>query len=302
MSVEGRIFIVTGAGRGLGRAHALALAAAGAKVVVNDLGVSREGAPTDEDPGRQVVEEIRAAGGVAVANRDDITTWEGGGAVVSQAVATWGRLDGVVNNAGFLRDRMFVNASLDEWQATMRIHLDGHFCVTRHATDHWRARIKSGESAASVDARVINTTSGAGLFGSVGQAAYSTAKAGLIGLTLVQATELARYGVTANAIAPAARTRMTEAAFAAAMKKPESGFDAMAPEHVSPLVVLLAGTSGRDITGHVFEIQGGRVAVAEGWHSGPEHASEGPWLPGELEAGVRAALTRLRRPTPVYGA
>lgn len=302
MSCAGRVVVITGAGRGLGRSHALALAAAGAKVIVNDLGVSREGASTADQPAFEVVEEILKAGGEAVASGEDITTWDGAGRVVAQAIARFGRLDVVVNNAGFVRDRMFVNATLEEWQATMRVHLDGHFCVTRHATDHWRSRIKGGELPTSVDARIINTTSGAGLFGSVGQAAYSAAKAGIIALTLVQAAELSRYGITANAIAPAARTRMTEVVFASTMERPESGFDSMSPEHVSPLVVFLAGSGACDVSGRVFEVQGGKLMVAEGWHTGPGLIVDGPFTSPELEVGLRAALARSRLETPVYGA
>jgi len=204
---EGRVVIVTGAGRGLGREYAIAFAAEGAKVVVNDIGTSLNGEGRDASLAQAVVDEIQASGGQAIANDDDIAEWDGAGRLVTSAIEAFGRVDVVVNNAGIVRDRMFVSATLDEWDATMRVHLRGHFCVARHAVDHWRARHKAGEA---VDARIINTTSGAGLQGSIAQAAYSTAKGGTAALTLVQAAELGRYGITANALAPSARTRMTE--------------------------------------------------------------------------------------------
>lgn len=203
---DGRAVIVTGAARGLGRAHALAFAAEGARVVVNDLGVALDGTEPRSDAAEEVVAEIRAAGGEAVANADDIADFSGAGRLVGTALEAFGALDVVVNNAGFVRDRMFANAAEDEWDAVVRVHLKGHFATSRHAAAHWRDRAKAGEA---VDARIVNTSSGAGLLGSVGQAAYSAAKAGIAALTLVQAAELGRYGVTANAIAPSARTPST---------------------------------------------------------------------------------------------
>src|SRR3954452_19621064 len=201
--------------------------------------------------------------------------------MVASAIDTFGGLDVVVNNAGFVRDRMFANASEDEWDAVVRVHLKGHFCVARHAAAYWRDQSKAG---ASVDARVINTSSGAGLMGSVGQAAYSAAKAGIAGLTLVQSAELARYGVTANAIAPSARTRMTEKVFAEMMATPADAgaFDAMAPENIAPLVVWLGSPESRDVTGRVFNVAGGRISVAEGWHAGPGTDKGDRWDPAEL--------------------
>jgi NAD(P)-dependent dehydrogenase (short-subunit alcohol dehydrogenase family) len=217
---EGRVVIVTGAGRGLGRSYTLAFARRGANVVVNDLGTTLSGEGRDTATAQTVVDEIRAGGGQAVANGDDVSEWDSAKRIVDAAVENFGGLDVVVNNAGVVRDRMFVSATLDEWDATMKVHLRGHFCVSRHAVDYWRACAKQGKP---VDARIINTSSGAGLNGSMAQSAYSAAKGGIASLTLVQAAELRKYGITANALAPAARTRMTEQAFADRMKKPEEG-------------------------------------------------------------------------------
>jgi NAD(P)-dependent dehydrogenase (short-subunit alcohol dehydrogenase family) len=295
---DGRVAIVTGAGRGLGRAHALALARAGARVVVNDLGVEADGSGASGGPADQVVEEIRAGGGEAVADGADVADWQQTGALVKRALDAWGRLDVVVNNAGFVRDRMFANTAEEEWDAVVRVHLKGHFCVSRHACAHWRAESKAGRE---VDARIINTSSGAGLQGSVGQGAYSAAKAAIATLTLVQAAELARYGVTANALAPSARTRMTETVFQDMMKAPENGFDAMAPENVSPLVVWLASGESRDVTGRVFEVAGGRISVADGWREGPALDKGARWEPDELGSAVRDLLKQAAAPQKVYG-
>jgi NAD(P)-dependent dehydrogenase (short-subunit alcohol dehydrogenase family) len=296
---DGRIVIVTGAGNGLGRAHALAFAAAGARVVVNDIGTSREGEGSSAGPAQQVVDEIGAAGGDAVANTDDVADWEGAGRLVRSAVDSFGGLDVLVNNAGFLRDRMLANMSIEEWDAVIRVHLRGHFCPLRHAAAYWREQAKAGHP---VDARVVNTSSGAGLMGSVGQGNYSAAKAGIVGLTLVAAAEMGRYGVTVNAIAPAARTRMTEVAMPDQMRAPENGFDAMAPDNVSPLVVWLGSVESRDVTGRVFEVEGGVVSVADGWQHGPRVDKGAQWQPAELGPVVHALLDKAPPPTPVYGA
>ncbi|HZS41175.1 MAG TPA: SDR family oxidoreductase [Polyangia bacterium] len=297
---EGRVAIVTGAGRGIGRAHALELARHGARVVVNDLGTALDGngRAAEGGPAAEVAAEIGALGGEAIINNDDVADWQGARRLVAAAIDRFGRLDVVVNNAGFVRDRMLVSAGEDEWDAVVRVHLKGHFCVTRHAAEHWRARAKAGEP---VDARIINTSSGAGLRGSVGQAAYSAAKAGIAALTLVEAAELGRYGVTANAVAPAARTRMTEQVFAEMMKRPESGFDAMDPANVAPLVVWLASADSRDVTGRVFEVQGGLIALADGWRAGPQINRDSRWPAADVGPAVRKLLAESKPPEKVYG-
>jgi len=296
----GRVVVVTGAGRGLGRAHALAFAAEGAKVVVNDLGTGADGAGGSDGPARQVADEIAAAGGEAVAHTGDITTTEGTASLVAAALEAFGRLDTLVNNAGFLRDRMLVNLTEEEWDAVTRVHLKGHFLPLRQAAEYWRAEAKAGRRPV---ARVVNTSSGAGLLGSVGQGNYSAAKAGVLGLTLVAAAELARYGVQVNAIAPAARTRMTERTFAETMAAPGEGvFDAMAPENVSPLVVWLGSAASDGVTGRVFEAEGGRITVMEGWRPGPTADRKARWAPAEAGEAARELLARAEPGRPVYGA
>ena len=297
--VDGRVVIVTGAARGLGRAHALAFAAEGAAVVVNDYGVALDGSGASQGPAQSVVDEIVAAGGQAVANYDDVADWAGAERLINTALETFGRLDVLVNNAGFLRDRMLANLGEDEWDAVIRVHLKGHFAPMRHAVAHWRGESKAGRQP---DARVINTSSGAGLMGSIGQGNYSAAKAGIAALSVVAAAEFARYGVTVNAIAPAARTRMTEQAFADTMAAPEDGFDAMAPENVSPLVVWLGSTESAHVTGRVFEVEGGKISVADGWQHGPEVDKGARWEPGEIGPVVTNLLAKAPAPAPVYGA
>jgi NAD(P)-dependent dehydrogenase (short-subunit alcohol dehydrogenase family) len=295
---EGRIVIVTGAGRGIGRAHALEFARQGAKVVVNDLGVQADGSAGTGGPADDVVAEIRAMGGEGLANGADVADWEQTRALVAETVETFGGLDVVVNNAGFLRDRMFVSAGEDEWDAVVRVHLKGHFCTARHAAEYWRNQSKAGEA---VDARIINTSSGAGLQGSVGQSAYSAAKGAIASLTLVQAAEMGRYGVTSNAIAPAARTRMTEAIFTD-MAAPEEGvFDENAPENISPLVVWLGSAESREVSGRVFEVKGGIIGTSDGWRDGPIVDKGGRWEADEVGAAVHELMEKSPVPQKVFG-
>jgi NAD(P)-dependent dehydrogenase (short-subunit alcohol dehydrogenase family) len=296
---DGRVVVITGAGRGLGRSHALAFAAEGAKVVVNDLGGAPDGTGASAGPAHDVVDEIRAMGGEAVANADDVADFDAAAGIIKTAVDTFGRLDVVVNNAGILRDRMFVNIQPDEWDATIRVHLRGHFCVGRHASSYWRDRAKAGES---VDARLINTSSGAGLMGSVGQTAYAAAKAGIAAMTIVQAVELGRYGVTANGLAPSARTRLTAGVFTDMMKEVDTGFDAMDPDNISPLVVWLGSPESRDVTGRLFEIEGGVLSVCDGWQHGPRIEKDRRWEPSEVGPALRELIAKAPPPAPVYGA
>jgi NAD(P)-dependent dehydrogenase (short-subunit alcohol dehydrogenase family) len=292
------VVIVTGAARGIGRAHALAFAQQGAKVVVNDLGVSLAGEGGGQGPADEVVDEIRALGGEAISNGADVADFEQTGQLIQQTIDTFGGLDVVVNNAGFVRDRMFVSCSENEWDAVLRVHLKGHFCIANHACSYWRQRSKAGEP---VDARIINTSSGAGLQGSIGQSAYSAAKAGIAALTLVQAAELGRYGITANAIAPSARTRMTEEVFADMMKKPESGFDAMDPANISPLVVWLGSPESKQVSGCVFEVAGGEISIADGWRAGPKQDKGARWEPDEVGSVVHELLKKASPAQKVYG-
>jgi NAD(P)-dependent dehydrogenase (short-subunit alcohol dehydrogenase family) len=301
--VDGRVVIVTGAGGGIGRSHALAFAAEGARVVVNDIGVGLDGSPAGGGSAAQsVVDEIIAAGGEAVADGSDIADWDQAAKLVKTAVDTFGGLDVLVNNAGIVRDRMMANTSEEEFDAVIAVHLKGHFATMRHAASYWRGKSKEGKAPEEIDARIINTSSGAGLQGSVGQGNYSAAKAGIAGMTLVAAAEMGRYGVTVNAIAPSARTRMTETVFADMMSTQDDDFDAMAPENISPLVVWLGSVESRDITGKVFEIEGGKIRVAEGWAHGPQIDKGAQWDPAELGPVVADLLAKSRPPVPVYGA
>jgi NAD(P)-dependent dehydrogenase (short-subunit alcohol dehydrogenase family) len=296
---EGRVVVVTGAGRGIGRGHALEFARQGAKVVVNDVGAELDGAGGSTGPAGEVVDLIRGSGGEAIANGEDVADWAGAERLVAAAVDTYGRLDVVVNNAGIVRDRMVVTMAEDEWDAVMRVHLKGTFATTHFAALHWRERSKAGEQPKG---RIINTSSGAGLFGSVGQANYSAAKAGIATFTIVAAAELGRYGATVNAIAPSARTRMTEMAFAEMMAKPSEGFDRMAADNVAPLVVWLGSEAAGGVTGRVFEVEGGVITVAEGWQRGLSVDKGARWEPAEVGAAVAGLLAKATPPVPVYGA
>jgi NAD(P)-dependent dehydrogenase (short-subunit alcohol dehydrogenase family) len=266
---EGRVAVITGAGRGIGREHALMLASHGAKIVVNDLGGSMDGSGNDVGPAQQVVDEIAAMGGEAVANTDDISDWDGAKALIDTAIDSFGRLDVLINNAGILRDRMLTNMSEEEWDAVIKVHLKGTFAPSRHAAAHWRERSKAGETN---DARIINTSSPSGIYGNVGQTNYGAAKAGIASFTIIAAKELGRYGVTVNAIAPAALTRMTEGLGMGQL--PEEQKEQMSPRHIAPIVCWLASPQSASVTGRVFDVSGRMLSVSEGWHRGP--TIEGP--------------------------
>ena len=296
---EGKVIIVTGAARGLGRAHALALANHGARVVVNDLGVERDGTAAVSGPAQEVVDEILAAGGEAIANNADVADWNQAETMIQQAIETWGVLDGLICNAGFLRDRMLASMSEDEWDSVVRVHLKGHFAPARHAITHWRERAKQGED---VQARIVNTSSGAGLMGSIGQGNYAAAKAAIAQLTIQQASEWGRYGVLVNAIAPDARTRMTEGIFYSSDDVQEGAFDEKAPENVSPLVVWLA-SSECNVTGRTFEATGGQLNVCDGWQHGPvQSVGDRQITVEEISDLVHASIDSAPPPENVYGA
>jgi len=286
---NGRTVIITGAGGGLGRAYALAFAAEGANVVVNDI--RREAAEA-------VVAEVKAAGGKGLANCDDITRIESASRIVEAALAAFGEVHVLVNNAGILRDRMFISLSEEDWDEVMRVHLKGHFCLANILGKRWRDQAKAGTPVA---ARIINTSSGAGLQGSVGQSNYAAAKGGIAALTLVQASEMARYGVTVNALAPAARTSMTESAMPDVVKAPESGFDAWAAENVAPLVVWLGSEQSAGVTGQVFESQGGRLSVCDGWRTGPQKDKGARLTPQEAGAYVGELMQQAVPAQKVWG-
>jgi NAD(P)-dependent dehydrogenase (short-subunit alcohol dehydrogenase family) len=281
-SLAGKVAIVTGAGRGIGRCHALALAAAGARLVVNDLGGSLAGEGSDLTPAQQVVADIEAAGGDAVADGENVADFAGAGRLVQHALEAFGRLDILVNNAGILRDRMLVNMTEDEWDAVVAVHLKGHFAPTRHAAAHWRERSKAGDD---VRARVVNTSSPSGVFGNVGQANYGAAKAGIAAFTLIAAQELARYGVTVNCLAPNARTRMTEETFRLGV--PSDGFDALDPANISPVVVALCADEAQGITGQCFHVWGGTVNALRGWSAGELFESPDRWDADALLGALR---------------
>ena len=287
---QGRTAIVTGAGAGLGRSYALALAQAGASVIVNDI---------NQATAAQTVADIKAAGGQALPSHHDITDYTDAGRLAQTALKEFGSLDAIVNNAGICRDAMFVTLSPEDWDAVVAVHLKGHFCLASHAARHWRQQHKEGKPVAG---RIINTSSGAGLLGSVGQSNYSAAKGGILSLTLVQAAELARYNVTANALAPQARTAMTEAVFAETMRPPADGsFDRYHPDNVAPLVVWLASESSASVTGQCFTLLGGQLSIADGWRQGPTKDKGARWQPEEIGQAVASLLSQSTPPDPVYG-
>ena len=290
--LEGRVAIITGAGGGLGAAHARVFASEGCAVLVNDI---------NQEAAHAVVEEIVAAGGRAKVNGSDITNYDDSLNAVTQAVAEFGDLHIVLNNAGINRDRMFASMTEEEWDAIMAVHLKGHFCIASHAVHYWRGQSKEGKA---VDARIINTTSGAGLQGSIGQSNYAAAKAGIAALTLNQAAELARYGITANAVAPSARTAMTSAvpAMAERMKKPEDGsFDHFAPENVSNLLAWLASSAAAHVTGRIFEAEGGRICICDGWRTTEGVDRGAAWKPAEVGTAVEQLLAEEIPAQKVWG-
>jgi len=284
--LEGKVAIVTGAGRGIGREHALALAEAGAKVVVNDLGGSLSGEGTDERPAEEVANEIRAGGGEAAADDANVADFAAAERMVRHAIEAFGRLDILVNNAGILRDRMLVNMSEEEWDAVINVHLKGHFAPTRHAAAYWREQSKAGET---VRARVINTSSPSGVFGNVGQANYGSAKGAIASFTLIAAQELARYGVTVNCLAPNARTRMTEETFGD-LTAPAEGFDPLDPANIAPIVVALCADDAQEITGQCFFLYGGAVNVLRPWDAGELIATDGRWDAADFLAQLKEKL------------
>jgi NAD(P)-dependent dehydrogenase (short-subunit alcohol dehydrogenase family) len=282
---DDRVAIVTGAGRGIGREHALLLAAQGAKVVVNDIGGSVDGSGSDVGPAQQVADEITAKSGQAVANTDDVSEWAGAEKLIGAAVEAFGKLDVLINNAGILRDRMLVNMTEAEWDAVIKVHLKGTFAPSHFAANHWRERSKAGDQ---VDARIINTSSPSGIYGNVGQTNYGAAKAGVASFTIIAAKELARYGVTVNAIAPAALTRMTEDLGMGQLD--DEAKEQMSPKHIAPIVCWLASPLSAGVTGRIFDVSGRMLSVSEGWHRGPtiDHPDDDPEVLGHAVADLVA--------------
>jgi NAD(P)-dependent dehydrogenase (short-subunit alcohol dehydrogenase family) len=291
---EGRVCVITGAGRGIGREYALMLAGQGAKIVVNDLGGDMTGEGADATPAQQVVAEIEAMGGEAIANGANVAEFDAAGEMIRQAIDHFGRVDVLVNNAGILRDRMLVNMAEGEWDAVIAVHLKGTFGPTRHVAAHWRELVKAGET---VDARIINTTSPSGIYGNVGQTNYGAAKAGVAAFTVISAMELERYGVTCNAIAPAAITRMTEDLGMGQLDEETKA--AMAPHWIAPIVTWLASAESAGVTGRIFQVSGRELAVAEGWHKGP--SVEPTDDPAEIGAKVAELMANVRPNADMFG-
>jgi NAD(P)-dependent dehydrogenase (short-subunit alcohol dehydrogenase family) len=291
---DGRVVIVTGAGRGLGREHALEFARQGARVVVNDVGAELDGSGGSTGPAGEVVDLIRSMGGEAIANGDDISDYDGSKHLFQSAIDQWGDIHVIVNNAGILRDRMIFNMSVEDFDAVIRVHLRGTWLMIHHGAVYWREKSKDGTP---VDAAIVNTTSPAGLYTSMGQSNYGPAKAGIANMTIVTAAELGRYGVRVNAISPGARTRMTDTIRRPRAETPAEGFDAGSPANVSPLVVWLGSSEAKDVTGRVFNVRGGSISVAEPWHAGAGADKGDRWDPAELGPVVRDLLSKAA-PTP----
>jgi NAD(P)-dependent dehydrogenase (short-subunit alcohol dehydrogenase family) len=294
---DGRVVIVTGAGRGIGRGHSLEFARQGAKVIVNDLGMERDGTGNSQPVAQQVVDEIKAMGGEAVANTDDVSNWDAAKSMIDQAYEKFGRLDVLVNNAGILRDRMIFNMSEEEWDSVIKVHLKGTFCPTRHAVAKWRELAKAGEE---LDTRIINTTSTSGLFANPGQANYGAAKSGIATFTIIAARELVKYGVTVNAVSPGALTRMTEDLGMGRAPAPEGEWNPRDPDNIAPIVVWLGSAESKGITGRIFQSSGGRLGINENWRPGPMKTKEGRWDPAELGPVVRELDDEAMKP-PGFG-
>jgi NAD(P)-dependent dehydrogenase (short-subunit alcohol dehydrogenase family) len=298
--VDGKVVIITGAGRGIGREHALEFARQGAKVVVNDLGAELDGTGSSTGPAGEVVNEIRGMGGQAVANGSDISEWDGATSLIKSAIDAFGDVHILVNNAGILRDRMVFNMSIEEFDAVVKVHLRGSFCASQQLAARWREMNKEGKE---VYGRIINTTSPSGLYGNPGQTNYGAAKAGIAAMTIIWGRELARYGdITVNAIAPGARTRMTETITRRPRQEAEEGkFDPGDPSNISPIVVWLASPEAKDVNGRVFNVRGGHLSVAEPWHRGPSADQDARWDPAKLGPVVRDLLAKSAPPVDMMG-
>ena len=294
--VDGKVAIITGAGRGLGREHALLLAQHGAKVLVNDLGAAADGNGADDGPAHEVAALIRERGGEALVNGSNVADFTAAGEMVQQAVDAWGQVDILVNNAGILRDKMIFSMEEDDWDAVINVHLKGHFCPTRHVAAHWRARVKAGEE--SVNGRIVNTASPSGLYGNVGQCNYGAAKAGIATLTTVWALELARLGVTVNCLAPTAMTRLVLGVMDES-KVTDEMMESMAPRWISAVMAWLCSDEARNVTGRVFDVRGDRIQIAEGWHGGPVGENTGD--PTDLGPVMGKLMAEARLNSDLFG-
>ncbi len=296
---DGRVVIVTGAGRGIGRGHAIEFARQGAKVVVNDLGMEgRDGSGASQPVAQTVVDEIKALGGEAVANSDDVSDWNAAKAMIDQAYDAFGDLHVLVNNAGILRDRMLFNMDEAEWDSVIKVHLKGTFCPTRHAVARWREESKAGTE---LDKRVINTTSASGIYGNPGQSNYGAAKSGIASFTIITSRELAKYGITVNAVSPGALTRMTEDLGPGRTAPPEGEWSPRDADNIAPIVVWLGSTEAKGVTGRIFESSGGRIGIAESWRRGPNRTKEGRWDPAELGPVVAELVSEAAEPVGMGG-